>query len=117
VTPSRPTSLGYDIDGVTVSDFVLPEWFMSRPPVLKGGYSHGGHVTRPFELAKGGYISIFRDGRWTQLFAEQQQGVELSDEEKHVTGAHYAVPDARPRVGSRRERRATGPLRWHRSIA
>jgi hypothetical protein len=86
-------------------------------PQLKGGYSHGGHVTRPFELAKGGYISIFRDGRWTQLFAEQQQGVELSDEEKHVTGAHYAVPDARPRVGSRRERRATGPLRWHRSIA
>jgi hypothetical protein len=28
--------LGYDIDGVTVSDFVLPEWFMSRPPAAEG---------------------------------------------------------------------------------
>lgn len=82
--------LGYDIDGVTVSDFVTPEWFAGSLRDVGGiKFDFKGHVTQPFELAKGGYISVRRPNEgWDQIFAQDVD------------------PLARPRVGSRRERRS-----------
>jgi hypothetical protein len=66
-------SLGYEIDGVLVSDFVLPGWFNADvTPVAP--LSFGGHVTQPFELAPGGYISFLDltkpSAGWQQVFAD-----------------------------------------------
>jgi hypothetical protein len=89
--------LGYDIDGVTVSDFVTPEFFDPTAAKRKGErFSFRGNVAKPFELAHGGYESIFVPGRgWTQRTARSE-------------------PSAldRPRVGSRRERRMTPTAEW-----
>src|SRR5436305_1529052 len=50
--------IGYEIDGVLVSDFVYPSWFVPSMAHVKGmKFDHKGHVSKPFELAKGGYIS------------------------------------------------------------
>jgi hypothetical protein len=82
--------LGYQVDGVTVSDFVTPEWFSDSLAGHEVRFDFRGHVSGPFELAAGGYISIRRPGQgWTQVFADEVD------------------PLARPRVGSRRERRGT----------
>lgn len=95
--------LGYEIDGVLVSDFVHPSWFVSSFAQVKGmRFDHGGHVSKPFELAKGGYIS-YTDvwpPNWKQIDAE---------------GAPTGDPLQRPRVGSRRERRRTERIAWRRS--
>lgn len=65
-------SLGYDINGILVSDFVTPAWFQP-PRVSIPQMSFRNNVKKPFELAPGGYISYFRvpnrDG-WTQRFAD-----------------------------------------------
>lgn len=58
----------YAIDGVPVSDFVHPAWFESFRSPGSARFSHLGTITRPFELAHGGYISYFRDGIWDQVF-------------------------------------------------
>src|SRR5262245_24947892 len=52
----------YRIDGVPVSDFVTPEWFEPErePGSLK--FSFRDSVTRPFELADGGYIDAYIGG-------------------------------------------------------
>jgi hypothetical protein len=61
----------YRINGVLVSDFVLPSWFM---PGIAGPYDFMNHVTAPFQLLAGGYISVLdvttRNG-WQQLQAEK----------------------------------------------
>jgi hypothetical protein len=49
--------LGYQIGGVTVSDFVKPSYF--EPSVASKGRSWCGHVTKAFELAPGGYMSFY----------------------------------------------------------
>ena len=60
-------SLGYDIDDVKVSDFVLPAWFNSTP----GPYDYQGHCDAPLKLLSGGYIGEFVNGGWTQVTKDE----------------------------------------------
>lgn len=62
-------SFAYEIDGVMVSDFVLPEWFMQT--AQRDAYDFKGHITKPFQLLKGGYIGEYVPGKgWTQIDAD-----------------------------------------------
>lgn len=70
-------SLGYTVAGVLVSDFVLPDWFTSDEKP-SAPLSFGGHVTKAFELAPGGYISFVdlaeSSKGWQQTFAKEASG-------------------------------------------
>jgi hypothetical protein len=99
--PVEADGLGYQVDGVQLSDFVTPHWFGNGA----GPVDHLGHITDPFRLAAGGYISLFDPAGghgWIQHTAETMK-----------TAAEHAY--ARPRVGSRRERRFTPRYQWVRS--
>jgi hypothetical protein len=67
-------ALGYEIDGVLVSDFVLPDYFSPQFAGKGKLLSFKGHVTEPFSLAKGGYLSFLDLGNlkagWQQVTAE-----------------------------------------------
>jgi hypothetical protein len=88
--------LGYTIEGIQVSDFVLPQYFDPQRAGRGEKLSFRGHVTEPFSLAPGGYASYvdLRD-----VSAGWQQ----------VDAATAGVPGQRPvgfPPGSRRIRRA-----------
>jgi hypothetical protein len=61
--------LGYDIHGVRVSDFVKPSFFEPDVAVGRTGRSFCGHVSKAFELARGGYLSFIdlTNGEWKQI--------------------------------------------------
>lgn len=60
--------LGYDILGVRVSDFVLPSFFEPDITLAKSHKrSFGGHVTKAFEIAPGGYLSYWDASGWHQI--------------------------------------------------
>jgi hypothetical protein len=66
--PVEADNLGYDIDGVLLSDFVTPSWF--QPSRQMSCYDFRLHVSGPARLAPGGYISVRDDqGNWTQINA------------------------------------------------
>jgi hypothetical protein len=93
--PCEDDSYGYQINGVTVSDFVHPSWFGGMQSIV---FDQQGHITKPFDILPGGYIGIWTPSKgWTQ-----------------VTGAsaHGLAHRSRPPVGSRRERRIVGRARW-----
>jgi hypothetical protein len=50
-------SLAYDIDGVKVSDFVLPAFWLSSTPV-HAPLSFTGKVTKPLQILPGGYLAF-----------------------------------------------------------
>jgi len=88
--------LGYEIDGVQVSDFITPAWY---EPTSADRLDFKQHVSKELELARGGYISIFDPGGgWTQINA---QGV----------GGPRIIP------GSRRQKRMLRRSAWRRSQA
>jgi hypothetical protein len=57
----------YKIDGVTVSDWVRPEWFEPEHPRGKMKMDYLGVVDAPFMIAVGGYADVLSKGRWHTL--------------------------------------------------
>jgi hypothetical protein len=93
-------SLGYEIDGVLVSDFVTPHWFGHGA----GAVDFKQRLTSPFEIAPGGYISVFDPASgqgWTQVNGQAPASM-----------AAQQLIHSRARVGSRRERRIVGRANW-----
>jgi len=86
--------LGYEIDGVQVSDFVTPGWF---EPTEADRVDFQQRILRQLELAAGGYIAVLDPAKgWTQITAEGIGGPEI-------------------RAGSRRQRRGMRRGEWRRS--
>ena len=86
--------LGYEIDGVLVSDFITPCWF---EPTHADRVDFKRRIAKSLELAAGGYISVLNaSGGWTQVAARGE------------------VPAAIP-LGSRRQRRTMEKAEWRRS--
>jgi hypothetical protein len=54
--PCEADPFTYQIDGVSVSDFITPHFYDSRP-TSGTRYSFTGAITAPREILKGGYIS------------------------------------------------------------
>lgn len=64
-------SNGYLIAGITVSDFVLPEWFGLGDG--RAHYDWQQKTTAPGQLLAGGYIGEWGPtGEWTQVSAEKE---------------------------------------------
>lgn len=96
-------TFGYQINSVLLSDFVTPAWFEGWRAPGSTKFDYGNHITAPFQLLNGGYISYFdvRTGSgWQQLLADKTPTMK-----------------SRAPVGSRRERRIVGPDRWVESTA
>ncbi len=91
---------GYDINGVTVSDFVFPAWFEVSRTAGSTQFDFGSSLAAPVPtLLTGGYIGAFDVGSGTGWHQITAQG-------------HPKPHLARPRVGSRRERRKLPRDEW-----
>jgi hypothetical protein len=120
-------SLGYEIDGILVSAFVTPAWFGNGAGPLT---YPADLVTKPLQLATGGYISLFqptKGGGWKQSSAQllesiaggarqltrgSAQAKSLDPDGSAVEKVARQVAAAIPKVGSRRERRFRGHQLW-----
>lgn len=94
-------TFAYAVNGIQLSDFVFPSWFETFRPAGSAQFDFGRQITKPLDLLKGGYIGYYDltgGSGWQQLTA----------------GKAYAYV-ARPRVGSRRERRRTPRGQWLKS--
>lgn len=61
----------YEVDGVAVSNFVLPAWF---DPQGTGPFDHLGLLKAPFSLLKGGYVVYSSQGAEHQEYGDQFPG-------------------------------------------
>ncbi len=59
--------LGYQIDGVLVSDFITPAWF---EPTQADRVDFKQRISKPLQLAAGGYISVLMPAARTQIAAQ-----------------------------------------------
>ena len=109
--PCEDDSVGYQIDGILVSDFVYPAWF--KPATLQipslPPYDKTGALSYPLNIAFNGYQSIYSPGSgWHQVYADMA----LTKNEN----PNKWMWKRRPRIGSRRERRLIPRQFWSRSL-
>jgi hypothetical protein len=107
--PVDSDEYGYDIDGVRVTDFVMPAWFGAKDTT--GSFDFKKHISSAFEVMAGGYaqkmtpqflLAIAQNTGWTQINGE-----------KAVTKKHVVEAP----VGSRRHRRLKPPLNGTKSAS
>jgi hypothetical protein len=59
----------YEISGVSVSNFVTPEWFDAQA-ATDASMDYLGRVSQPFQMDKGGYYVHLTAGKPSQVFGE-----------------------------------------------
>jgi len=79
-------SIGYKINDVLVSDFVLPP-FYETGAVAGAKFDFCGHLTAPLSIAPGGYMSIFPVNPTTKGWT-QQTGAEGAGKRLQLKGPH-----------------------------
>jgi hypothetical protein len=86
--------LGYEIDGVLVSDFITPAWFEATQA---DRVDFKRRILKPLQLASGGYTSVLdKSGGWTQVAAQGESAA--------------SIP-----AGSRRQRRNLDKAEWRKT--
>jgi hypothetical protein len=58
----------FAVRGIPLSNFVYPAWFESFRKPHSSRFDHLGSCTAPFQILAGGYMPVFRNGQWTQIF-------------------------------------------------
>lgn len=101
--------LGYDINGIRVSDFVTPDYFETFRKT--GKFDYLNHLIAPVpSLTPGGYMAYVKNGRWSQIFARMVVTAETTDEMvSKYTETRFRN---RPHDGSRRTRRMMDRQEW-----
>ena len=78
-------ALSFKVNGIPMSDFVYPSYFEAFHKPGSVRFDQMRAVKRPFEILKGGYQIIFKNGKWTQQFgsAAKQRAFAKEDRRGH----------------------------------
>jgi hypothetical protein len=88
-------ALAYDVNGVRVSDFVLPRYFDGL--ATTGPFDFSGHLTGPLTIAPGGYMTVLTiDG--TAAWSQIDDGRAAADPTRPGGGTRKQRCTAQPRV-------------------
>jgi len=92
----------FTIDGVAMSDFVYPAWFEAFRKAGSAQFDYAKRVKRPFQILPGGYMSVFKNGKWTQVFGSRAKAGRFRQEDRRehrstYRGRTHRMRPSRPR--------------------
>jgi hypothetical protein len=74
--------LSFPIDGIDMTDFVYPSYFEAFHKPGSVQFDHLKKVTKPFQILKGGYQIIFKNGKWSQTFGSAAKAKAFAREDR-----------------------------------
>lgn len=78
--PVEETS--FTIDGIAMSNFVFPSYFESFRKSGSTQFDQLKLVKKPFQLLAGGYQSIFKGGKWAEVFGSKGKAKRFAKEDR-----------------------------------
>jgi hypothetical protein len=86
------------VDGMAMTDFVYPSWFEDFRKPGSTRFDQARKVKRPFQILPGGYMSLFKNGRWTQVFGSTAKRRRMPAEERRTNrGRRQGLRRSNPR--------------------
>lgn len=61
----------FPVDGIPMTNFQYPSWFEGFRKPRTTQFDHLKRIDRPFKIMPGGYMSIFKNGQWTNIFGSK----------------------------------------------
>jgi hypothetical protein len=80
--PVEAEELAFQVNGFAMSDFIYPSYFESFRKPNSTKFDHQGKVTKPFQILKGGYQIVIKNGKWTQVTASAAKKKALAKEDR-----------------------------------
>ena len=88
-TADAVEEIEFTIDGIAMSDFVYPAWFEGFRKAGSAQFDYAKRVKRPFQILAGGYMSVFKSGKWTQLFGSRAKARRFRREDRRGHRSTY----------------------------
>jgi len=79
----------YEIDGIAMSNFVHPAYFESWHRAKSVKFDHLGLLTRPFQIAKGGYLIVSTNGKVNEVFGSKAKAKRFAKEDRRGHRSEY----------------------------
>jgi len=79
----------FQLNGVALSDFVYPSWFEIFRKPGSTRFDHLNKVNRPFQILPGGYMPVFVNGKWTQIFGSKAKAERFAREDRRGHRSTY----------------------------
>ncbi|MBI2683208.1 MAG: hypothetical protein HYX26_08355 [Acidobacteriales bacterium] len=78
-------ALSFNVLGIPMSDFVYPSYFEDFHKAGSVTFDHMKTVHRPFQILKGGYQIIFKNGKWKEVYgsAAKKKAFKKEDRRGH----------------------------------
>ena len=73
---------GFVIDGFKVTDFVYPSWYEQFHARGSTTFDHCKKCRGPFQIAKNGYASVLRRGRWADHCGSRKKRARFQQEDR-----------------------------------
>ena len=75
-------ALSFSVNGIPMSDFVYPSYFEIFRKANSVPFDRLKKVTKPFQILAGGYQIVFKNGKWSQVFASEAKKKKFSREDR-----------------------------------
>lgn len=81
------------IDGIPMSNFVLPSYFESWTHPKGTKFDYLGKLKKPFTMTKGGYLIIFKAGKTSEVFGSKAKEKRFGKEHRLGHRSEHRKPD------------------------
>ena len=88
-TADAVEEIEFTIDGIAMSDFVYPAWFEGFRKPGSAQFDYAKKVRRPFQILAGGYMSVFKNGKWTEIFGSRAKARRFRREDRRGHRSTY----------------------------
>jgi hypothetical protein len=75
-------ALSFPVNGIPMSDFVYPSYFEAFHKPGSVTFDHLKKVKRPFQVLKGGYQIIFKNGKWSEVYGSKAKKRSFAREDR-----------------------------------
>lgn len=90
--------LSFKVNGIPMTDFVYPAYFEAFHKAGSARFDQLKKVKRPFQILAGGYQSLFKNGKWSQVFGSTAKKKRFAKEDRRGHRSEQRARAARNRL-------------------
>src|SRR5881628_3657800 len=91
-------ALSFKVNGIPMTDFVYPAYFETFHKAGSVPFDQLGKVKQPFQILSGGYQIVFKNGKWSQIFASVSKKRRFGREDRRGHRSEQRVHAARNKL-------------------
>jgi hypothetical protein len=90
--------LSFKVNGIPMTDFVYPAYFEAFHKAGSARFDQLKKIKRPFQILAGGYQSLFKNGKWSQVFGSTAKKKRFAKEDRRGHRSEQRARAARNRL-------------------